>query len=75
MYDFDSAMRAYHEDAAFRTLVSTLEAAIHSLQISPADLRAACMFACLRYEQFNGRPTLALTAQEAERLGLRITKP
>jgi hypothetical protein len=35
MYDFDSAMRAYHEDVAFRTLVSTLEAAIHSLQISP----------------------------------------
>jgi hypothetical protein len=45
MYDFDSAMRAYREDVAFRTLVS------------------------------NGRPTLALTAQEAERLGLRITKP
>lgn len=40
MYDYDSAMRAYHGDVAFRTLVSTLEAAIHSLQVTPSDLRA-----------------------------------
>lgn len=58
MYDFDSAKRAYHNDPLFKQIVEQMCNAIHQLQLTPADLRAAAHYACYLHEMRYPRPVL-----------------
>jgi uncharacterized protein YggL (DUF469 family) len=71
LYDYQRALSAHHHDATFRTLVDHMLAMMNELEYSPADLRAAVVFACIRFEE-RRHLTLVLSREEAERLGVWI---
>lgn len=48
-YTFESATHAYHNDPVFRKLVDSMVYFIETLELTPADLRAAAMFAATRH--------------------------
>jgi hypothetical protein len=41
----------YENDPEYRNLVNLLEGVIHEARFTPSELREACIFACIRYEQ------------------------
>jgi hypothetical protein len=43
--------RAYMNDASFRLFVDTLQIYIEKLELTPAEMRSAAMFACLLVER------------------------
>ena len=45
--------QAYLNDPMFKHLTDTLEQMIAQTQLTPAEVRAAAMLACLHYEQRN----------------------
>lgn len=44
---------AYQTDATFRRITDTLEQVLAQTQLTPAEVRAAAMLACIHYEQRN----------------------
>lgn len=71
MYTYKKAREAYINDPIFHRLVDTLKDSIVSLDLSPADLRAAVIFACILHEE--EKPiSLVLSREEANKLGIRI---
>jgi hypothetical protein len=71
VYDYSSAQQAYHKDPVFRRLIDVLYDCIDSLNLTPADVRAAAMYACIRHAQ-REQISIVLSREEAEKLGLKI---
>jgi hypothetical protein len=61
---------AYDNDADFHQLVDVLEMFIHKRQFSPAELRAAAVFAACRYEMKNAKAYVFVRDEKA--LGLEV---
>ena len=71
--DIYKAQEAYHSNPEFRSLVDMMIGAIINLEFSPSEMRAAAMFACIRFEQMNPQPRpLVLSREEAEKFGISI---
>lgn len=56
MMDIDDARTAYRSDPQFRQLVDSLEYASHNLRLTPHEIRAAAVLACINHEMRNPRP-------------------
>jgi hypothetical protein len=48
--DIDQANHSYRSDPTFKTVVDTIEAWIHSANVTPGEVRAAAMLACIHFE-------------------------
>ncbi len=56
MTRLDRAADRYQNDATYRAIVTTLQSIVLSLEMTPGELREACMFACLLVEEKRCRP-------------------
>lgn len=57
--DYRRCEEMYRTDATFNRLVTTLEMALETCTCTPADIRAAAMFAATRF-QMRHPPTIAI---------------
>lgn len=55
---YTEADRKYENDASFRAVVDSMVGVIHHMHLTPAEMREACLYACIRFEQINIRPLL-----------------
>ena len=51
MTPFEKAQRAYLNDPTYNKFVDYLVSFMHQLQMTPSEIREACMFACMKFQQ------------------------
>ncbi len=56
--NYTKCEEAYRSDPMFHQLVKNLENLIHMLKLSPAEVRAAAMFAVYLHELHNPEPVM-----------------
>ncbi len=54
--NIDQARYSYCNDATFKRVVDTIEAWIGAAHVTPGEVRAAAMLACIHFENHNVRP-------------------